>query len=72
MCTVSRHPPPAPAPLTLPVFLHPYAETPWEAQVTGESLAERTVRATVHARRTLLAGFTTVRCVRARRLGRLC
>ncbi|KAF8971879.1 hypothetical protein BDZ97DRAFT_1913765 [Flammula alnicola] len=42
-------------------FLHPYSETPWEDQVTKESLAERTVRATVHARKTLLAGFTTVR-----------
>ncbi|PPQ96795.1 hypothetical protein CVT26_006209 [Gymnopilus dilepis] len=43
------------------VFLHPYSETPWEDQVTKESLAERTVRATVHARNTLMAGFTTVR-----------
>ncbi|KAI0275291.1 hypothetical protein BC834DRAFT_928010 [Gloeopeniophorella convolvens] len=42
-------------------FLRPYAETSWEDQLTKESLAERTVRATVHARRTLLAGFTTVR-----------
>ncbi|KAF9478898.1 hypothetical protein BDN70DRAFT_879394 [Pholiota conissans] len=43
------------------VFLHPYSETPWEDQVNKESLTERTVRATVHARKTLLAGFTTVR-----------
>ncbi|KAF8204132.1 hypothetical protein BJ912DRAFT_896082 [Pholiota molesta] len=43
------------------LFLHPYSETPWEDQVNKESLAERTVRATVHARKTLLAGFTTVR-----------
>ncbi|KAI0320062.1 hypothetical protein OF83DRAFT_1053830 [Amylostereum chailletii] len=42
-------------------FLHPYAETSWEDQVTKESLVERTVRATVHAKRTLLAGYTTVR-----------
>jgi len=54
------------APLALhntTVFLHPYSETPWEDQLTKESLAERTVRAAVHARRTLLAGFTTVRYV---------
>ncbi|KAH0837757.1 hypothetical protein J3R83DRAFT_5933 [Lanmaoa asiatica] len=43
------------------VFLHPYSETSWEDQLTKESLAERTIRATVHAKRTLLAGFTTVR-----------
>jgi hypothetical protein len=43
------------------VFLHPYTETPWVDQVTKESLAERTIRATVHARKTLMAGFTTVR-----------
>ncbi|KAI0803227.1 hypothetical protein BC629DRAFT_1581094 [Irpex lacteus] len=42
-------------------FLHQYSETTWEDQVTRESLAERTVRATAHARRTLLAGFTSVR-----------
>lgn len=43
------------------VFLHPYSEKSWDDQLTRESLAERTVRATVHARKTLLAGFTTVR-----------
>ncbi|KAH9486165.1 hypothetical protein JR316_0000229 [Psilocybe cubensis] len=43
------------------LFLHPYSETSWDDQVTKESLSERTVRATVHARRTLLAGYTTVR-----------
>ncbi|KAF8167255.1 hypothetical protein B0H34DRAFT_644930 [Crassisporium funariophilum] len=43
------------------LFLHPYSETTWEDQLTKESLTERTVRATVHARKTLLAGFTTVR-----------
>lgn len=42
-------------------FLHPYSETSWEDQVTRESLTERTIRATVHARHTLMAGFTTVR-----------
>lgn len=45
------------------VFLHSYAETSWENQVNKESLVERTVRATVHAKRTLMAGFTTVRSV---------
>jgi len=43
------------------VFLHPYSETSWEDQVTRESLAERTIRATVHARKTLMAGYTAVR-----------
>lgn len=43
------------------LFLHPYNETPWNDQVLKESRAERIVRATVHARNTLLAGFTTVR-----------
>ena len=45
------------------MFLHQYSEKSWEGQLTQESLAERTVRATVHARKTLLAGFTTVRYV---------
>ncbi|MDQ6844611.1 MAG: amidohydrolase family protein [Bacteroidota bacterium] len=43
------------------LFLHPYNETPWNDQVLKESRAERVTRATVHARNTLLAGFTTVR-----------
>ncbi|THH01366.1 hypothetical protein EW026_g1314 [Hermanssonia centrifuga] len=43
------------------LFLHPYSEVSWEDQVTRESIAERTVRATVHARRTLMAGYTAVR-----------
>jgi imidazolonepropionase-like amidohydrolase len=42
-------------------FLHPYNETPWNVQVLEEPLALRVARATVHARNTLLAGFTTVR-----------
>ncbi|KAJ7779147.1 hypothetical protein B0H16DRAFT_806547 [Mycena metata] len=42
-------------------FLHSYDETSWADQVTKESLAERTVRATVHARKTLMAGYTSVR-----------
>ena len=43
------------------LFLHPYNETPWNDQVLKESRAERIARATVHAKNTLLAGFTTVR-----------
>jgi len=43
------------------LFLHPYNETPWNDQVLKESRAERTARATIHAEKTLLAGFTTVR-----------
>ncbi len=43
------------------LLLHPYNETPWDEQVLNESRAERVVRAVVHAEKTLLAGFTTVR-----------
>lgn len=43
------------------LFLHPYNETPWNDQVLKESRAERIARATVHAKNTLMAGFTTVR-----------
>ena len=43
------------------LFLHPYNETTWNDQVLTESRAERTARAVVHAKETLLAGFTTVR-----------
>jgi len=43
------------------LFLHPYNEAPWNDQVQNESRAERTARAVVHARATLLAGFTTTR-----------
>ncbi|KAF9225150.1 hypothetical protein BS17DRAFT_778215 [Gyrodon lividus] len=42
-------------------FLYPYSEASWEDQVTKESIAERAIRATVHAKRTLMAGFTAVR-----------
>ncbi|KAJ7677899.1 hypothetical protein DFH06DRAFT_562277 [Mycena polygramma] len=42
-------------------FLHSYAETSWADQLTKESLTERTIRATVHARKTLMAGYTSVR-----------
>ena len=43
------------------LFLHPYAEAPWSDQVLKEPLALRVARATVAARRTLEAGFTTER-----------
>lgn len=43
------------------LFLHPYNETSWDDQVLTETRAERTARAVVHARATLMAGFTTVR-----------
>jgi len=43
------------------LFLHPYNETGWNDQVLKESFAERVARATVHAEKTLKAGFTTIR-----------
>jgi imidazolonepropionase-like amidohydrolase len=43
------------------LFLHPYNETSWDDQVLHEPLALRTARATVAAKATLMAGFTTVR-----------
>jgi imidazolonepropionase-like amidohydrolase len=43
------------------LFLHPYNEVSWNDQVLKESRAERVARAVVHARQTLLAGFTTTR-----------
>ncbi len=43
------------------LFLHPYNETLWDDQVLKEPVAYRTVRATLHARNTLLAGFTLLR-----------
>src|SRR5678816_4481723 len=43
------------------LFLHPYNETTWDEQVLKESDAERVARATISARNTLFAGFTTVR-----------
>lgn len=43
------------------LLLHPYNETPWTDQVLKEALALRVARAVVHAKNTLLAGFTTVR-----------
>lgn len=43
------------------LFLHPYNEASWNDQVLKESLSLRTVRAVMHAERTLLAGFTALR-----------
>ncbi|MDH4057115.1 MAG: amidohydrolase family protein [Cyclobacteriaceae bacterium] len=43
------------------LFLYPYNITDWDTQVLKESDAYRTARATVHAKKTLMAGFTTVR-----------
>jgi imidazolonepropionase-like amidohydrolase len=43
------------------LLLHPYNETSWDDQVLKESDAYRVTRATVHANKTLMAGFTTVR-----------
>lgn len=43
------------------LFLHAYNETSWDDQVLREQLALRTARAVVHARQTLMAGFTTER-----------
>lgn len=43
------------------LLLHPYDETPWDDQVLRESLEMRTLRASVAARTTLEAGWTTLR-----------
>lgn len=43
------------------ILLHPYNETEWNDQVLKESSAERAVRATVHAKKSLMAGVTTMR-----------
>lgn len=43
------------------ILLHPYNETPWNDQVLKEPTAYRVARATVSARKTLEAGFTTFR-----------
>jgi len=43
------------------LLLYPYNITDWDIQVLKESDSYRTARATVHARNTLMAGFTTVR-----------
>jgi len=43
------------------LFLYPYNQTPWNDQVLKESISYRTAKATVHAKKSLMAGFTTVR-----------
>lgn len=43
------------------LLLYPYNITDWDTQVLKETDAYRTARATVHAKNTLLAGFTTAR-----------
>jgi imidazolonepropionase-like amidohydrolase len=43
------------------LLLHPYNETSWNDQVLHEPTALRVARATVSARETLRAGFTTIR-----------
>lgn len=43
------------------LLLYPYNITDWDVQVLKESDSYRTVRATVHAKNTLMAGITTVR-----------
>ena len=43
------------------ILLHPYDETSWNDQVLVESQAERVARATVHVRKSLEAGVTTMR-----------
>lgn len=43
------------------LLLYPYNITDWDTQVLKEADAYRVVRATVHARNTLMAGFTTAR-----------
>lgn len=43
------------------IFLHPYNETLWNDQVLKEPVGYRVVEAALHARNTLLQGFTTLR-----------
>ena len=43
------------------LLLYPYNITDWDTQVLKESDNYRTARATVHAKNTLMAGFTTAR-----------
>lgn len=43
------------------ILLYPYNRTPWNDQVLVESEAERVARATVHLRKSLDAGITTMR-----------
>ena len=43
------------------ILLHPYNEVSWNDQVLKESQAERVARATVHLKKSLEAGITTMR-----------
>ncbi len=43
------------------IFLHPYSEALWDDQVLKEPVAYRSVRAALHMKDTLLAGFTLLR-----------
>jgi imidazolonepropionase-like amidohydrolase len=43
------------------LLLYPYNITDWDTQVLKEADSYRTARATVHAKNTLMAGFTTAR-----------
>jgi len=43
------------------LLLYPYNITDWDTQVLKETDTYRTARATVHAKNTLMAGFTTAR-----------
>lgn len=43
------------------LLLYPYNITDWDTQVLKETDSYRTIRATVHAKNTLMAGFTTAR-----------
>ncbi len=43
------------------LLLYPYNITDWDTQVLKETDAYRTARATIHAKNTLMAGFTTAR-----------
>jgi len=43
------------------IFLHAYSETPSLNQMRDESFVERVIRATIHCRKALMAGYTTYR-----------
>ncbi len=43
------------------LLLHPYDEASWNDQVLRESLELRVIQGTIHARKNLEAGFTTIR-----------
>src|SRR6056297_3886927 len=43
------------------LLLHPYNETEWNDQVLKESPTERAIRGVVHAKKSLMAGVTSMR-----------